>query len=173
MKDIDLLQSINIKNGGHLAQEIYGQPDLWETTLKMVLKKKDQLSLFLNEILKIDSLQIVLSGAGSSAFIGEILQQSFFINTGVPTVVIPTTDLVTHPRGLINSAVPTLLISFARSGDSPESVATFELAEKMYDLIFHLVITCNAEGTLQKGHSVKKILSYLCFLRNQMIRPLL
>ena len=156
MKDIDLLQSINIKNGGHLAQEIYGQPDLWETTLKMVLKKKDQLSLFLNEILKIDSLQIVLSGAGSSAFIGEILQQSFFINTGVPTVVIPTTDLVTHPRGLINSAVPTLLISFARSGDSPESVATFELAEKMYDLIFHLVITCNAEGNLAKRAFGKK-----------------
>lgn len=156
MKDIDLLRSINIKDGSHLAREINGQPDLWESTYTSVLEKKDQLSQFLNEVFKISNLQIVLSGAGSSAFIGEILQQSFFINTGVFTVVVPTTDLVTHPGGLINKAVPTLLISFARSGDSPESVATFELAEKMYDTVYHLVITCNAEGNLAKKAFGKK-----------------
>lgn len=150
MKDIDLLQSINIKKGSHLAREINGQPDLWESTYKSVYEKKDQLSLFLGKVFKISNLQIVLSGAGSSAFIGEILQQSFFINTGVSTIVIPTTDLVTHPKGFFNKSTPTLLISFARSGDSPESVATFELAEKMHDIIYHLVITCNADGNLAK-----------------------
>ncbi|MBS1744685.1 MAG: SIS domain-containing protein, partial [Bacteroidetes bacterium] len=156
MKDIELLRSINFKKGGHLAREINGQPDLWENTYMSVLEKKDQLLQFLNEIFKINNLQIVLSGAGSSAFIGEILQQSFFINTGVFTVVVPTTDLVTHPRGLIHKTVPTLLISFARSGDSPESTATFELAEKMYDRVYHIVITCNAEGNLAKKAYGKK-----------------
>lgn len=150
MKDIDLLRNINIKNNSHLSREINGQPDLWRGTFRSVLEKKDHLSFFLNEIFKISGLQIILSGAGSSAFIGEILQQSFYINTGVPTTVIPTTDFVTHPIGFFNKSTPILLVSFARSGDSPESVATFELAEKMYDVIYHLVITCNAEGNLAR-----------------------
>ncbi len=49
----------------------------------------------------------------------------------------------------LSSDVPTLLVSFARSGDSPESVAAVQLAEELLaGRVFHLVITCNAEGAL-------------------------
>lgn len=150
MKETDLLHDITIREGGHVAKEINGQPGLWEKTYRHVATKKEQLSAFLNDIFKISNLQIVLSGAGSSAFIGEILRQSFQINTNIPTIVIPTTDVVTHPKGLFKPSTPTLLISFARSGDSPESVATFDLAEKFHDVIYHLIITCNPEGNLAK-----------------------
>ncbi len=45
--------------------------------------------------------------------------------------------------------MPTLLVSFARSGNSPESVAAVELAEHFLGgRVFHLVITCNADGAL-------------------------
>ncbi|MCW5928059.1 MAG: SIS domain-containing protein [Chitinophagaceae bacterium] len=151
MKDADFLY--NNSNGtieGHLFREIHGQPVLWEETYKAVCEKRDHLSVFLSKIFKISDLQIVLSGAGSSAFIGEILQQPFYNNTRISTTVVPTTDLVTHPKGLFKKSIPTLLISFARSGDSPESVATFDLAERMHDVIYHLIITCNPEGNLAK-----------------------
>ncbi len=150
MKNIGLLQNINTKEDSHVAREINGQPGLWRSTYQSVLARQKELLFFLNEILIIKNLRIVLSGAGSSAFVGEILQQSFHRNTGKSTIAIPTTDLVTHPNGFFEKSTPTLLISFARSGDSPESVATFDLAEKFHDVIYHLVITCNSEGSLAK-----------------------
>jgi tagatose-6-phosphate ketose/aldose isomerase len=135
----------------YIAKEIFNQPKLWRDTYESVLANKDQITAFLNEVYKINNLQIVLTGAGSSAFIGEILQYSFYINTGIPVKAVPTTDLVTHPHSFFRKSVPTLLISFARSGDSPESVATFELAEKIHDVVYHLVITCSPLGKLTKA----------------------
>ena len=141
----------NLNGTAHVFNEINGQPDLWKATFENVLSKKSQIAAFLIDILKIKNLQIILTGAGSSAFIGEILQQSFYRNTGIPTKAIPTTDLVTHPEGHFQRSAPTLLVSFARSGDSPESIATYELAEKLHDEIYHLIITCNPEGGLAKA----------------------
>jgi tagatose-6-phosphate ketose/aldose isomerase len=152
MKGIELFTEA----GGHVAKEISGQPGLWERVYKLVYDEKDKLTNFLDDILKINDLQIILSGAGSSAFVGEILQQSFHINTGIPATAIATTDLVTHPEGFFKKSTPTLLISIARSGDSPESVATFELAEKFLDVVYHLVITCNKEGNLAKKGYARK-----------------
>src|SRR5579863_6529281 len=111
----------------HMAREIFSQPELWKETYESVLTQKDEIAAVLNEVYKIPNVQIVLTGAGSSAFVGEILQYSFHRNTGLPVRAIPTTDLVTHPRDHFLPAVPTVLISFARSGDSPESLAAVEL----------------------------------------------
>ena len=132
----------------HMAKEIASQPKLWKETYESILAKKDSIAAFLDEVYKINNLQIILKGAGSSAFIGEILQYSFYKNKGIPVKAIPTTDLVTHPGDFFQKSIPTLLISFARSGDSPESIATYELAEKLNDVIYHLIITCNPEGKL-------------------------
>jgi len=132
----------------HTAKEIASQPKLWQDTYDSILSKKDQIGCFLDKIYQINNLQIILTGAGTSAFIGEILQHPFHKNTGVPTKAISTTDIVTHPRDFFQKSTPTLLISFARSGDSPESLATFELADKLFDEVYHLVITCNPQGRL-------------------------
>ena len=109
-----------------MAKEVSSQPKLWIDTYQSILSKKDALISFLAGIYPIDNLQIILTGAGSSAFIGEILQSAFHKNTGIPVKAIATTDLVTHPGDFFEKATPTLMVSFARSGDSPESVATFE-----------------------------------------------
>jgi len=132
----------------HTASEIASQPKLWQDTYDSILAKKEQISSFLDKIYKIRNLQIILTGAGTSAFIGEILQHPFYKNTGIPTKAISTTDIVTHPRDFFQQSTPTLLVSFARSGDSPESLATFDLANKLFDEVYHLVITCNTEGKL-------------------------
>ena len=145
-----------MKGNSFMIKEITSQPKLWRDTYEYITIKKDQINGFLSEIYKLGNVQIILTGAGSSAFIGEIIQHSFNKNTKVPVKAIPTTDLVTHPRDFFQKSIPTLLISFARSGDSPESLATFELAEKLNDVIFHLVITCNPEGKLAKMAIDKK-----------------
>jgi tagatose-6-phosphate ketose/aldose isomerase len=134
----------------HMYREMHSQPDLWRDTYVSLLNKGDEIKSFLDKIYKIKNLQIILSGAGTSAYIGEILQQSFYRNTGILTKAIPTTDLVTHPGDYFKKNTPTLLVSFARSGDSPESIATFELAEKLHDQVYHLIITCNPDGKLVK-----------------------
>ena len=113
----------NMMGSSHMAKEIASQPKLWNDTYESVLAKSGQLTAFLNEIYEIKDLQIILTGAGTSAFIGEILQYSFYKHTGKSVKAIPTTDLVTHPRDFFQKTTPTLLISFARSGDSPESLA--------------------------------------------------
>jgi|KBSMisStandDraft_5_1062788.scaffolds.fasta_scaffold39814_3 tagatose-6-phosphate ketose/aldose isomerase len=162
MNDIDSLADLKIGESSYLFKEINGQPNLWKKTYEVLLSQKKQIVTFLNEIFKVKNLQIILTGAGSSAFVGEILQQSFYIKTGIPTRAIPTTDLVTHPKEYFQKSVPTLLISFARSGDSPESIATFKLAERFHKTIYHLIITCNPDGELAKtAKSAKNALIFL------------
>jgi tagatose-6-phosphate ketose/aldose isomerase len=46
--------------------------------------------------------------------------------------------------------VPLLLVSFARSGNSPESTAVVTLAEQGVPDCHHLIVTCNGEGNLYR-----------------------
>src|SRR3954471_13850911 len=84
-----------------MEKEIANQPRLWRETYDVVLKKKKELIAFLTDIYKIEPLQIILTGAGSSAFIGEILEQSFS-KISTLTKAVPTTDLVTHPQSFFD-----------------------------------------------------------------------
>jgi tagatose-6-phosphate ketose/aldose isomerase len=145
------MKELYIRDTGYMGKEISNQPVLWLETYAAVLSMREELTSFLNEIYNTDGLQIILTGAGSSAFIGEMLQYAFQRNTGIPVKAVATTDLVTHPAAFFHPSVPTLLISFARSGDSPESVATLRLAEELGDGVFHLVITCNTHGRLAEA----------------------
>jgi tagatose-6-phosphate ketose/aldose isomerase len=63
----------------------------------------------------------------------------------------PTTDLVCAPHLYFEPQTPTVLVSFGRSGNSPESVAAVELADRLVEDLHHLVITCNPDGALA-GH---------------------
>ena len=69
---------------------------------------------------------------------------------GVSVESIATTDIVSGPDRRLQRDVPTLLVSFARSGNSPESVASVDLAERFVTNVHHLIITCNPEGDLAK-----------------------
>ncbi len=131
----------------HTAREISQQPELWQSIWKKMQKSKPELESFLRRVLP-DIKQIVLTGAGTSAYIGLSLVGMMQRRFGVATVAIASTDLVSHPKDYLQRDVPTLLISFARSGNSPESVATVALAEELCRTCYHLIITCNAEGQL-------------------------
>ncbi len=140
------------KGGLHTAIEIQGQPALWQEVYDMVFLQKESINNFLFPILSILGLRIILTGAGSSAFIGEAVQGIVQINTKRLTHAIATTDLITHPQLYFMKDVPTLMISFARSGNSPESIAAVDLANNHCSKIYHMVITCNKEGALMQSH---------------------
>ncbi len=139
--------------GIHTAKEISNQPALWLKTWELLVDQQTDLEAFLNDAYDKEDLNVILTGAGSSAFIGNILQGPFQKNTKKRTTAIATTDLLSHPQQYFNCNGTTLLISFARSGNSPESVAAVKLADIYCKRVYHLFITCNPSGKLADGIS--------------------
>lgn len=135
---------------GDTVREILGQPELWGATLARMEAERPRLLPFLLEALAARDRCVILTGAGSSAFIGELLQGPLTRRMGRSVKAIPTTDLVTHPRECLVRDAPTLLVSFARSGNSPESVAAIDRVDAAVDDVRHLIITCNPEGLLAR-----------------------
>ncbi len=150
MKSFPMLDEGQLKKLGayHTAVEISGQPQLWLKTYLYLFNIRHSLQKFLEPILSKPDLQVIFTGAGTSAYIGDVLQSVFQKNTGLVARSIATTDVVTHPEYFFIKKVPTLLVSFARSGNSPESVKAVELANEMCEEVYHLIITCNPEGEL-------------------------
>jgi tagatose-6-phosphate ketose/aldose isomerase len=142
------VEYLKTSGGYHTAKEIWNQPRLWLETYSKLVKEKAAISDFLSKVLVKDCPYVILTGAGTSAFIGEALLGPFQKKWGVNTRAIGTTDILTHPEDYFMRQRPTLLISFARSGDSPESLATVELADKYCNDLYKLNITCNKDGEL-------------------------
>ena len=132
----------------YTGNEIWGQPVLWKDLLHITNEIYDDLKKFISDICSHNDISIILTGAGTSSFIGDVLEGPLQSSTGIPTKSIATTDLVTHPEIYFNKNKKYLLVSFARSGDSPESSKVIELAELISKKVFHLVITCNKDGRL-------------------------
>jgi tagatose-6-phosphate ketose/aldose isomerase len=138
-------------NGGEwTAREIAQQPAVWQSVADLVASERVRLDAFLAPLLDDPRIRIVLTGAGTSSFIGGCLAPSLGRHLERRVDSIATTDLVSGPHLYLQRDVPTLLVSFARSGGSPESVAAVDVAERALERVSHLVITCNAEGALAK-----------------------
>lgn len=142
------LPELEYRGALHTAKEISNQPELWLKTWDLVVHYQASLTKFLKKIYAHETLDIIIAGAGTSAFIGNILQGTFKRNTGKSTYAIATTDLVSHPDDYLRPEHPTLLISFARSGNSPESIAAVNLVNTHCSKVYHLIITCNPSGQL-------------------------
>lgn len=140
--------------------EITNQPNLWEEVYNLILDKSKSLSDFIFPIIENKRIEIILAGAGSSAFLGEAAQAYTQINTGCRTRAVSTTDIVTHPQFYFQKSQPLLLVSFARSGNSPESIEAVKLADQYCDEVYHLIITCNKDGELMKFTDVSSDKSY-------------
>lgn len=138
------------RNGIHTAKEISHQPHLWRALADILEHQYDAVSAFLNPLLEKPELRIILTGAGTSAFVGDAATP--FIQKGLNFQVesIPTTDIVSNPDQYLDVSRPTLLVSFARSGNSPESVAAVALIDQLVPNCHHLFITCNGDGALAR-----------------------
>ena len=138
------------------AREISQQPVVWEKIEADLCAAAGETQAFLAPLLARRDLRIVLTGAGTSAFVGECLTPSMKRATGLRVDAVATTDLVGSPASCLDADIPTLLVSFARSGNSPESLAAVALAEQWVRDCHHLIVTCNAEGELyRKGKQLR------------------
>jgi tagatose-6-phosphate ketose/aldose isomerase len=149
----DLLPSSRIGHGTATERELSRQPDVWLEAGRIVAQRREELTAFLAPLLAERDLRIVLTGAGSSAFVGEVAAPALARRLRRRVEAVATTDLVADPLSRLAEDVPTLLVSFARSGDSPESLAATEVADQVLARVHHLVITCAPEGRLALVHA--------------------
>lgn len=141
------------RGAGHTAREIGQQPELWREVGDAAAQRRPEIDRFLAPLLARRDLRIVFTGAGTSAFVADVLAPALTRRLGRRIDAVATTDIVSNPRECYAEDVPTLLVSFARSGDSPESVAATALADQCLRSVHHLVVTCNPEGRLAREHA--------------------
>lgn len=134
--------------GTWTEEEIRQQPECWRQAIAAIERDRPAIDAFLAPLLRKSGLRIILTGAGTSAFIGDIIAPWLSRQCGKNFSAVPTTDLVTNPMDYLSPAHPLLLVSFARSGNSPESVAAVALASQWVPECYHLSITCNEAGSL-------------------------
>ena len=137
----------------HTPAEIAHQPDVWLETADLVKARQVQLRAFLAEagVTGPDESVIVLTGAGTSEFIGNAIAIGLRERLQREVQSIPTTHLVTHAAATFVARHRYTVVSFARSGNSPESLATFNLVRRQLPEARQLVITCNPDGALAKA----------------------
>lgn len=134
----------------YTLSEIYQQPATWEKTCCQIAEHKDEIKKFIDQVVSCDDFDIILTGAGTSEFVGNALfpHLTRLMNHKVKSY--GTTDIVATPEAYLSRTKPTLLISFGRSGNSPESVGAIDAAEAVCDHVYHLFVTCNKNGALSK-----------------------
>ena len=130
--------------------EIYQQPATWRKTCAQLNACKDELQKFVDQVVKAPDFDIVLTGAGTSEFVGNSLYHALNKKYDFKVKSYASTDIVPNPEDTLSRTKPTLLVNFGRSGNSPESVGSVEAAEVVCENIYHLFVTCNNEGALSK-----------------------
>lgn len=134
------------------TREIKQQPQLWQEAWGLYVARRDDIKTFLANIqAKHDFVRVIFAGAGSSDFVGEsIFKYLNAVNDQkkIQFDAVATVELVGRPHDYFQRDVPTILVSFARSGNSPESLATVEIAKQLVDTLYQVTITCAPEGKL-------------------------
>ena len=138
------------KKSFNTAKEILQQPKLWKEALTLFKDSEKDLLDFFSRINLNEEYRIIFTGAGTSEYVGNILEPFLNKNEKKEFESIATTDILNNPLNYFKKEKKTLIVSFARSGDSPESAGVIDIADKLIDEVYHLFITCNKEGALAK-----------------------
>ena len=142
------------------AKEIAQQPDLWEQVYLNFQSKHHEIIDFFSRISRDhEQVRVIFTGAGTSAFVGDTIVPYVKRITDLKKMhieSIPTTNIVSSPYYYLQPDIPTILVSFARSGNSPESVAAVQLGEQIIHSVYHIILTCNEEGNLAKQFQHKE-----------------
>ena len=136
------------------AREIAQQPRVWRAVHSRIDASRADIDSWLEPTLAKPNPRILLCGAGTSAFIGDTaaawFRARYRVSPDCHIASVSTTDLTADPLQFLRRDLPTLMISFARSGESPESIASVELADQLLPDCRHLIVTCNPTGRLAR-----------------------
>ena len=124
--------------------EIKRQPQIWEDWWGELEPRLPELKAWINAQ-NVD--EIWLSGAGTSAYIGDFIAAGLNATSPIPIRAVASTDLVSAPHQFLSAKRP-LVVNFGRSGDSAESIGVLDLLDALAPDTPRLNITCNPEGAL-------------------------
>ena len=130
----------------HTLREICHQPESWIRTSEQMLSSAGTLKQCVAGI-----ANLALTGSGSSEFVGECVRLALQHELGVTAQTISGGNLLTYGSRALPQERPGLVLSIARSGDSPESAGALSLLLEEEPRIRHLVLTCNEKGRLAEG----------------------
>jgi tagatose-6-phosphate ketose/aldose isomerase len=99
--------------------------------------------------------EVWFCGAGSSAYIGDMIVASLEGQPGPRLRAIPTTDIVARPHAYLQGHSP-LIVSFGRSGNSAETIGTLDALDVLAPRAPRLNITCNAGSALATRHALRQ-----------------
>jgi fructoselysine-6-P-deglycase FrlB-like protein len=134
---------------GHTLREICQQPVTWLETASRLVRCRPLIDAALEAAgVRNGKGALVLTGSGSSLYAGECLAVPLQESLQVPVNAVAAGQLLTHPEGSLPPEGPYAVVSFARSGNSPESRAVVDSLLEDQDRASHLIITCNREGIL-------------------------
>jgi tagatose-6-phosphate ketose/aldose isomerase len=127
----------------HTLREIGQQPSTWVRTAELMVTSAPALLPCTQGI-----SSLVLTGSGSSEFAGDCMRMVLQKRLGVNVQAVAGGAILTHGSQALPVGRPALMVSLARSGDSPESVGALGLMLKTEPELRHLVLTCNRQGSL-------------------------
>ncbi len=133
---------------GHTLREIAQQPLTWLETSEAMGAQLPEVAYSLEGV-----SSVVLTGSGSSIYAAECVAPGLQRVLGVPVSAVPAGLVLTHPESCLPPSGRVLVVSFARSGNSPESRAVVDWLLECRPEVRHLVITCNREGALATAYA--------------------
>ena len=133
----------------HTLREICQQPATWLETVSRIAAHVATVEGALDGVVASQPAgAIVLTGSGSSLYAGECLSRALQSALDMPVQAMSAGMVLTDPRGCLTERMPSLLVSFARSGNSPESCGAVDAVRDALPACRHLVITCSGQGRL-------------------------
>ena len=138
----------------YTVHEIDQQPQTWIETARLAVGHRGEIARRLTaaQIGPSGAGAMILTGSGSSLYVGECVAHALERALQVSVSAVSSGEVLIHLDGVIPRGRPGLVVSFARSGDSPESAAAVDEVLAARPSCHHLVITCNGEGRLAATH---------------------
>lgn len=129
----------------HTLREICQQPDTWRDTAERMPRHAG----LIREVLA-GARSVTLTGSGSSEYAGECVRLALQRDLALDCHTLGGGVILTQGVEALPTGRPGVMVSLARSGDSPESVGALRLLRSADAGIRHLVLTCNERGSLAR-----------------------
>lgn len=134
-------------------REICQQPSTWVETARDMARCAPRIKSFLAESgIAGRRGALVLTGSGSSLYAAASVGPALQAALGVPVHVVGAGDLLTHLDQALPPTRPCLVVSFGRSGNSPESSGVIDLLLEQEPDCRHLIVTCCHTGRLATAY---------------------
>jgi tagatose-6-phosphate ketose/aldose isomerase len=130
----------------HTLREICQQPGTWLRTCDVMVAAADVVRQVQAGI-----RSLTLTGSGSSQYAGECVSLALQNDLNIQVASVGGGMLLMYGGKVLSPERPGLVVSLARSGDSPESRGAIELLLNTEPEIRHVVVTCNEQGSLTKA----------------------